>query len=93
MPVPAFSTLPSLLPLYGEAALTSWWSWVAAGCLGLRSSIDVWLFVLADSPKTSSMRQREREKHSGEDGGSKEVCIKIKELIAVSCAKISYMHI
>lgn len=61
VPVPAFSTLPSLLPLYGEAALTSWWSWVAAGCLGLRSSIDVWLFVLADSPKTSSMRQRERE--------------------------------
>lgn len=30
VPVPAFSTLPSLLPLYGEAALTSWWSWVAA---------------------------------------------------------------
>lgn len=37
--------------------------------------------------------ETEREKHSGEDGGSKEVCIKIKELIAVSCAKISYMHI
>lgn len=32
--VPVFSILPSHLPLRGEAAPTSWWSWVAAGCLG-----------------------------------------------------------
>lgn len=28
------SFLPTLLRLHGGAAMTSWWSWVAAGCLG-----------------------------------------------------------
>lgn len=40
--------------LLHEATRTSWWSWVAAGRLGPGSSIDVWLFVLTDSPKRST---------------------------------------
>ncbi len=55
-----FSLMLSPLPLHGEAAPTSWWSWVAAGCLGPSSSIDFWLSVLADSPKKISIRGRER---------------------------------
>ena len=43
-----------LFRLHSEAVLTSWCSQKAARSLGCRSSIDVWLLVLARSPQSSS---------------------------------------
>lgn len=76
----ALWTQRACLPL--RAAPTSWWSRVAAGRLGPRSSIDVWLSKLADSPEKSSTRQRWRGAPERVVLSKGIACIRFKELIA-----------